>query len=82
VRAAAQCRMRGEEPRKRMMRELRRWRQQLPATWRRRRARPCTGLRVRTRERPNLGRPQKGVVAVGGRHFKQEKKWQGSDVEP
>jgi hypothetical protein len=44
VRAAAQRRMGGEEPRKRRMRELRRRRQQLPATWRRRRARPCTGL--------------------------------------
>jgi hypothetical protein len=74
VRAAAQRRMGGEEPQKRRMRELRRWRQQLPATWRRRRARPCTGLGVRTREKPNLGRPQRGVAAVGGRHFKQEKK--------
>jgi hypothetical protein len=44
VRAAAQRRMGGDEPRKRRMRELW-WRhQQLPATWRRRRARPCTGL--------------------------------------
>jgi hypothetical protein len=66
VRAPAQRRMGGEEPQNSRMWEMRRWRQQLPATWRDDELVPTW---LRTRARTNLGRPQRGVVAVGGRHF-------------